>query len=495
MTAAELAEPRSAASGGWLTADRARVIGWTAFAVGSVLRLIQLWLTSRIGPDSVRFTFEIGVPTFLAAIVLGTASSVVGALIVARRPGNAVGWVYVVTGLLQGLVTAGLAYAAVTLSTAQAATAPETFGRAMAWLNGVVDYSIPFSFAAVVLALFPDGHLVSSRWRPVIVLAVVGGIVRAIEVGFSEPSMVLLAGSANPYRLDGPIGGLFATSARLGIGSLLVEAAFVLATISLAVRYRSASLDGRRQIRWLVVAGFLALLSTAPLLYGTLVPGGLPAHFDALALMFATLSLAPIATLIAIRRYRLYEIDRIVNRAVLYGSLTAILAGVFTAGIALAQRLFTSMTGERSDAAIVLTTLVVATLYAPLRKRLEHIIDARFRYDAAAFGAYRSAIDAVRAVVEPGAAAARLAAEAVDGMNAVGAAVIGPTGVPLATAGSWPTTAELTIPLGDNDLALRTLLVGPRRDGKPHDPVVAAGLADVARLAATSVLARAKAEA
>src|SRR5204862_497883 len=97
----------------------------------------------------------------------------------------------------------------------------------------------------------------------------------------------------------------------------------------------------------------------------------------------------PLAIGIAITRYRLYEIDRLINRALVYGSLTAILAGVFTAGIGLAQRLFVAATRETSDAAIVGTTLIVATLYAPLRKRPEALVDRAFKYEAREIGAYR----------------------------------------------------------------------------------------------------------
>ena len=475
MTVAELTIPQPGSGEGWLSPRRARTIGWSAFAAGLGLRVAQLWLVSRLGPHSVRFALDIGVPTFLAAIVLGTASSVVGAIMVARRPANLVGWLYVLTGLIQGIVTLGLAYAALTLATRQ-----DAIGTFFAWLNGVVDYGIPFAFAAIVLALFPDGVLVGPRWRWVVVLAVVGGIVRELEVGFGEPSMVLIAGSTNPYRLDGAAGELLARSSALGVGSLMVETAFVLGAGSLAVRYRSGSLDGRRQIRWFLLAGFVAVLSTVPLVVGTLVPGSLPPGFDAVGVLFAGLTLAPIATLIAITRYRLYEIDRIVNRAVLYGSLTAILAGVFTAAIALGQRLFVALTGEASDAAIVLTTLVVATLYAPLRKRLEAVVDRRFKFDEPVFGAYRDQLDRALTVVDPARAAQRLAREAVEGLGSVGGAVLAEDGTPTAISGVWPVEPVVHIPVSGGTLEIASIAVGPRRDGSP---LAAARLEELARVA------------
>ncbi len=451
-----------------------------------MLRVEQLWLVTRMGPDTVRFTLDIGPATFLAAIVLGTASGLVGAIIVAQRPGNLIGWLYTITGLLQGVVSLGLAYGAVTL-----ATSPDPVGVFFAWENGAVDYAIPFSFAALVLALFPDGRLVGPRWRIVIALALGGGLLRFLEVGFGAPTLVLIANSrTNPYRLEGPLGELLTASSNLGIGSLLVEAAFVLSAASLAVRYRAASVEGRLQIRWLLLAGVAAVLSTLPLVYGTLVPGSLPAGFDAIALLFAALTLAPIATLVAISRYRLYEIDRIVNRALVYGALTAILAGVFTAGIGLAQRLFVDMTGERSDAAIVATTLVVATMYAPLRKRLEAIVDRWFKYESREFGAYRADVEKFLSLSEPGLAAARLAAEAFAELGPIGLAVVDREERVLATAGSWPEAAVMRLPIGRGETSIGTLLVGPRRDGQPYDAREVEELAALAILVGTAATRR-----
>jgi hypothetical protein len=484
VTAAEVVPGQAGPIERWLTQARARTIAWSAFAIAMGLRVIQLWLVAQLGPSSVRFTLEIGVPTFLAAILLGTASGLVGAIIVARRPANLVGWLYVLTGLMQGIVTAGLAYAAVTL-----ATRPDDLGTFMAWLNGVVDYAVPFAVAALVLVLFPDGRVPAPRWTSVVVLALVGGLIRTLEVGFGEPSMVLLASSVNPYRLSGVVGDALAASSSIGVGSLLVEAAFVAAAVALAARYRGASLEGRQQIRWLLLAGVLAVLSTLPLVYGTLVPGALPRGLDPLALLFATLCLAPIATLIAITRYRLYEIDRIVNRALLYGSLTAILAGVFTAGIGLAQRLFVVMTGVSSDWAIVLTTLVVATLYAPLRKRLEAVVDRRFKYEAR-FGAHAHELEELLSLVDPREAGRRLAREAVDELQAVGAAVLGSEGQITASHGRWPLEPATVVTLPGGSAELHAIAIGPRLDGRPHDPGELVALERVGILAARAVSAR-----
>jgi hypothetical protein len=185
---------------------------------------------------------------------------------------------------------------------------------------------------------------------------------------------------------------------------------------------------------------------------------------------FVVLAFMPIAVGIAITRYHLYDIDRLINRALVYGTLTAILAGVFTAAIGLAQRLFVATTGESSDAAIVLTTLIVATLYAPLRKRLEAIVDRRFKYDERRFGAYRNEINQVLSVLEPLRAAERLAAEAVTELRAIGAGVVDVDDSATATSGAWPVQPIVRLPIPGATRGLSAVVVGPRLDGRPHDP-------------------------
>jgi hypothetical protein len=194
----------------------------------------------------------------------------------------------------------------------------------------------------------------------------------------------------------------------------------------------------------------------------------------------------PIAIGIAITRYRLYDIDRLINRALVYGSLTAILAGVFTAAVGLAQRLFVAYTGQTSDAAIVLTTLVVATLYAPLRRRLEGIVDRWFKYESRQFGAYRADIERFLQLSEPDLAAKRLASEAAAELDAIGLAVINTDGRTVAAAGIWPQPVAMRLPIGRGDASIGTLLVGPRRDGQPYDAREVEELAELAILVGTA---------
>src|SRR5205814_9035502 len=170
-------------------------------------------------------------------------------------------------------------------------------------------------------------------------------------------------------QVTGPPNPLFAppelgpfVGFRAIVGNSLVSGAVVLAAFSVVTRYRKAEAVEAAQIRWIaLVAGISA---SAWALAGLQIGPLSDLAFETALVMFACL---PLAIGIAITRYRLYEIDRLINRTLVYGSLTAILAGVFTAAVGLAQRVFVATTGQSSDAALVLTTLVVATLYAPLR--------------------------------------------------------------------------------------------------------------------------------
>jgi hypothetical protein len=205
------------------------------------------------------------------------------------------------------------------------------------------------------------------------------------------------------------------------------------------------------------------------------------------------MGLLPLAIGLAILRYRLYEIDRIVNRALVYGAVTAILAGAFAAATALSQRLVVSVAGQSSDTAIVITTLIVVAIYAPVRKRVEAFVDRYFKYDQREYGPYLDELRRFLDLVQPERAAARLAHEAIRNTSALGAAVTGPDGAVIASAGTWPaepSVAVLVSSNGANGSALTSVLLGPRRDGKPHPPAQLQALADAGAVVAAALASR-----
>jgi hypothetical protein len=336
------------------------------------------------------------------------------------------------------------------------------------------------SCTTLLLLLFPTDRLLDARWRWVAVLSFAG--IGAYVVGstfYPGPVDANFADLPNPLGLPAALAPL--CDALLVLGNIGMLAAVVLGAVSLVVRYRRGDGIERAQIRWIALSGsFVAVAFTVASLQLS------PFSDRAWELGFGFLSCLPIAIGFAVTRYRLYDIDRLINRTLVYGSLTAILAGIFTAGIGLAQRIFVVTTGETSDGAIVATTLVVATLYAPLRKRLEGVVDRRFKYEHLEFGAYREEVTKVLGVLDPTLAAERLVREAVRELQATGGAVVDADDVPVATAATWPVAAVVRMPISGHG-RLRAILIGPRLDGRPHDPRTLAQLEDTAGLVASAL--------
>jgi RsiW-degrading membrane proteinase PrsW (M82 family) len=153
------------------------------------------------------------------------------------------------------------------------------------------------------------------------------------------------------------------------------------AVISLFVRFRRARGDERQQIKWFVSAAALTLVWITVFGQST---RGLPEAIVALSFLLVIPSI-PLATGIAILRYRLYDIDRIINRTLVYGSLTVTLVALYFGGIVVLQRIFVTLTGQQSTLAVVASTLLIAALFTPLRRRIQGFIDRRFyrsKYDA-----------------------------------------------------------------------------------------------------------------
>jgi hypothetical protein len=427
-----------------------------------------------------RFFFEIGlIPlAFVANVVL---FPVMGALIVQRRPTTRVAWLMIALGIGIGLGLVTYAYGVV----GQPPAPPLPFALPALVISQI--FFVPSIGAATtwILLLYPTDHLIGPRWRVVgwvaVIFSLVYGALSLVKPG--ELDRDALPGLLNPIGLGAEsadaVDRALSVLNAFGLGALLT------ASLSLVVRYRSAEPLVAAQIRWLALVAAVGVvsfgISVLPLGEISDVPFGLG---------LALFACMPIAIGIAITRYRLYDIDRLINRALVYGSLTAILAGVFTAGIGLAQRLFVNMTGEKSDAAIVGTTLVVATLYAPLRKRLEAVVDRWFKYESREFGAYRAEVQRFLELSAPDLAARRLALEAAAELDPVGLAVVDREGRTLATAGVWPQNAVARLPVGRGETAIGTLLIGPRRDGQPHDAREVEELAALAILVGTAAIRR-----
>ena len=445
----------------------------TSLALVSVAEALGILVLASSGDKR----FPVGVDVislgFLGGVILFPT---VGALIIQRRPATCVAWFMIAAGVGLGLGLLTFGYGA----TGMPPAAPRPLALQSLLLSQLFFVPSIASGSALLLLYFPTDHLPGRRWRPVIAMTIVGtalylagNLLRPGELDAQS-----FPGLQNP--LGAPPALAWAVDAATVLGNVLLTVSVLLALISLAIRYRRADPVEAAQIRWVAL---VASISTP-----AFAVSSLPIHplsEWAFGAGIVGLSAMPIAIGIAITRYRLYDIDRLINRTLVYGTLTAILAGVFTAGIGLAQRLFVSVTGQKSDVAIVLATLVVATLYAPLRKRLEAVVDRRFKY-ADRFGAYRSDLEGLLSLVDPARAAARLADEAVRELRATGGAVVGADEKPTATSGLWPQEIALRIPIPGGAKGLHAILIGARKDGQPYDPRSVAELTELAALAATA---------
>jgi hypothetical protein len=313
----------------------------------------------------------------LAALPAEAVSfSVVGALISSHRPENPIGWIFLAVGFFYGLLSAGDQYAIYALLTNPGAL---PLGAEASWLGQWI-WAPGFGLSLVFLPLlFPDGHPPSHRWRPV-------GWLGGISIGLTVvSSTILLWPERGPALVTGDESPSHVVNVVLDfIAVPMLFVAGLGAVISLLVRFRRARGDERQQIKWFASAAALSLVWLIVFAQASL--RGLPEAIVALSSLLIIPSI-PIATGIAILRYRLYDIDRIINRTLVYGSLTVMLALIYFGGVATTQAIFGALTGqeEQPQLAVVVSTLVIAALFMPLRRRIQAFIDRRFyrrKYDA-----------------------------------------------------------------------------------------------------------------
>jgi hypothetical protein len=318
-------------------------------------------------------------PSIGTLATLTVSFSVVGALITSQRPENLIGWIFLAVGFFYGLLSAGEEYAIYALLRNPGSL---PLGAELSWLAKWI-WAPGLGLILVFLPLlFPNGRPPSRRWWSV---AWLGGLsiglicVLASIVLWPERGPALVrpggyAGEVEEWR-SAVLGWLWS----LVIPMLLL--AGLGAVISLLVRFRRARGDERQQIKWFAAAAALTLVWY--LVFGQYTRG-LPEAIVALVSLLI-LQTIPVATGIAILRYRLYDIDVVINRTLVYGSLTVTLVALYFGGIVVLQRIFVLLTGQQSTLAVVASTLLIAALFTPLRRRIQSFIDRRFyrrKYDA-----------------------------------------------------------------------------------------------------------------
>ena len=305
-----------------------------------------------------------------------TASAVAGGFVASRRPTNPVGWFFLGSAAYFTLAEVANGYATYGLLTASA-TLPAA--QAVGWLQSWLFVPGVLLLLSFVPLYFPDGRLVSPRWRWVVRFALFFSVTVAVFSALS-PGEIQNQGILNPLGIEAlrPVFDLLDTLAFALYFTLLFASA-----ASLVVRYRRSGSVERQQIKWLAFAALAIpvwFLTNAPI---EAAAPGLFSVVDSLAF-----TMIPVAIGIAILRYRLYDIDVVINRTLVYGSLTVMLALVYFGSVTATQAVFTALTGqeEQPQLAIVVSTLVIAALFNPLRHRIQSFIDRRFyrrKYDAA----------------------------------------------------------------------------------------------------------------
>ena len=300
---------------------------------------------------------------------------ILGGLIASRRPRNPYGWVWLGFGMGLALQQFAASYAAYALAEPGTLVAPLTISSVLGLGNQLALALAPFLFL-----LFPTGKLPSRRWRPLAWISALSGVTIVVLVFLFD----------NPDQVGGTIGIVAASVV------FVIFATIGLSALSLLFRYRRSSGAERQQLKWVAFTAVLAasflvgqqLAWLGGLLVANSFGGELPglnrSLENLLNVIFNVCLYAGVG--IAILRYRLYDIDIIINRTLVYGSLTVSLALVYLGGVLSLQGLLRALTGQGSQLAIVASTLAIAALFNPLRRRVQDFIDHLFyrrKYDAA----------------------------------------------------------------------------------------------------------------
>jgi hypothetical protein len=348
-----------------------RTAAWLAWAVCALslalTALCFLLIALSLSLDAPIYFFWLGLT------VLAIGYSVIGAIIASRLPNHPIGWICCAIGLIAAVDHFGGEYAVYALL-ARSETLPG--GKAMLWLQSWF-WMIFIALFVFLLLLYPTGRLPSSRWRPF----------AWVSVGVILVAVILTASSPLPSNVSEVRSYFDEPPSPIQLSVLLLG---LVAAASVVVGRRGAKGVERQQIKWLLYAAPIWFFGSAlkiAVFYSELLEGAWALWIGYLLVAVGGLS-GPTAIGVAILRYRLYEIDIVINRTLVYGALTATLAAVYFGGVTATQAIFRALTGQQQQPqlAIVVSTLVIAALFNPLRRRIQDFIDRRFyrrKYDAA----------------------------------------------------------------------------------------------------------------
>jgi hypothetical protein len=369
-------------------------LAWSlaALCVAMFLASVALGVLAQ-SAQSPGSSFTVSTVSETLSFVLFLAFPLVGALVASRRPENSIGWILLADGLLWMILTVTDEYSIYGVARPGSVPYPVaigTIGDQWLWMPTVGLLGI------YLLLLFPDGRLPSKRWRPLAWLSGVVIVLFSVAEGLAPGPLQNQGNVINPFGIE----ALPWLSVAGYVVLPLLPLCILASAVSLAIRYRRSGGEVRQQIKWIAfVASFaglvylIAMVSQLIFIPEILGNGGRlpppPIWFE-LLFSVAVLGFAgiPLAIGFAVLRYRLYDIDVVINRTLVYGSLTLTLALIYFGGVATTQAVLSVLTGqeEQPQLAIVVSTLVIAALFNPLRHRIQSFIDRRFyrrKYDAA----------------------------------------------------------------------------------------------------------------
>ena len=354
----------------------ARWGAWSLAAVTCLIALTRLVL-AIVDPASSDQSSAANVPDGSVPIaafetfVLITIA-IIGSVVAARQPRNVVGWILCVIPLSLGvLIVASHVYWSLEFHD----IGSDRLAAIVAWLGSWTWVTVMIPTVTFFPLLFPTGRPLTARWRPVVWMAGV----TLVLVLFTE---LFRPGRLQEFPVDNPFGADIATGMSVNVSDIVWVTTTVAAMTSIVIRFRRSDGDERQQIKWVALAALMFVV----LFVVSAVIQDLQGSDDlGFAILLVGLLLIASAVALAVLRYRLYDIDVVINRALVYGSLTAMLAAVYLGSVLLLQVVLESFTGG-SGLAVAASTLGTAALFGPLRKRVQGVVDRRFfrrKYDAA----------------------------------------------------------------------------------------------------------------
>jgi uncharacterized membrane protein YcgQ (UPF0703/DUF1980 family) len=342
-------------------------LAWSLWALTVPTTILTLFLASLNESSSSSWD-----KVLLPVVILAFAT--VGALVGSYRPGNAIGWLFLCGALLWIVGELTLEYGVYALITDPGALPAGVWA---AWFGAWARGTGWFLIVTFLLLLFPAGKLPSPRWRPVL-WGAVGFVVLYTLSSWLTPKTneVRLTSVSHPLGLEYKSMGLLYEFVNITFPLLIVACG-----MAVIVRFRRSRGDERQQLKWFAYA--VTVMTVVFVIWFSFALAGLIAPSS--VMYDVPLIGLPVATGIAILKHRLYDIDVIINRTLVYGSLTATLVALYFGAIVVLQRFFVLLTGQQSTVAVVASTLLIAAMFTPMRRRIQGLIDRSFyrsKYDS-----------------------------------------------------------------------------------------------------------------